>query len=69
MMLSQSVTSEVSQTLLALGDQLYTNHWVEAAHVWYAHVVRVLLYVDCLLATSSPHRLCRGLSLCHLSVV
>ncbi|KIY61739.1 hypothetical protein CYLTODRAFT_405295 [Cylindrobasidium torrendii FP15055 ss-10] len=35
MMLSATVTPEVSQTLLALGDQLYTNQWVEAAHVCY----------------------------------
>ncbi|KAF9053706.1 hypothetical protein BDZ89DRAFT_1205142 [Hymenopellis radicata] len=35
MMLSTTITNEVSATLLCLGDQLYANHWVEAAHVCY----------------------------------
>lgn len=34
MMLSTTITNELSATLLCLGDQLYANHWVEAAHVW-----------------------------------
>ncbi len=35
MMLSPSINSDTSSALLAFGDHLLANQWVEAAHVWY----------------------------------
>lgn len=38
MMISSPLTNEVSAALTALGDQLMTNGWLEAAHAWYVTV-------------------------------
>ena len=35
MILSTPLTSESSQALTALGDQLAAHQWTEAAHAWY----------------------------------
>lgn len=36
MMILSPLTNDASAALTALGDQLMTNGWLEAAHVWYA---------------------------------
>ena len=39
MILSGAMTTESSSALTALGDQLVSNGWIEAGHVWYVIVL------------------------------
>lgn len=38
--------SECSAALVALGDCLYANQWVEAAHAWYVPLLAARLKLD-----------------------
>jgi COPII coat assembly protein SEC16 len=41
MMISSPMSVDTSSALTALGDQLASNQWIEAAHAWYVAILSI----------------------------